>query len=191
MAYARAFGSLLVAAGLGDMYGRKRVLITALIGFAVASAIGGAAVSFVMLVSARSSPDHDDDLRASTSCPASRQEHARGALTLAASAFTSLLVALPHAARRESPGSGEDHSPARWQSWVGSGADHSLPRTPEENSDAEGRGCLDSCGLRAGAGRLPERDVRGCGKPRGGGKAVRISSWRPLGWPAGWPGKSA
>jgi MFS family permease len=35
------------------MYSRKRVLITARIGFAVASAIGGAAVSFVMLVAAR------------------------------------------------------------------------------------------------------------------------------------------
>jgi EmrB/QacA subfamily drug resistance transporter len=35
------------------MYSRKWVLITGLIGFAVASALGGAAVSFVMLVSAR------------------------------------------------------------------------------------------------------------------------------------------
>ena len=53
-AYALAFGSLLLVGGrLGDMYSRKWVLITGLIGFAVASAIGGAAVSFVMLVSAR------------------------------------------------------------------------------------------------------------------------------------------
>jgi EmrB/QacA subfamily drug resistance transporter len=52
--YALAFGSLLLVGGrLGDMYSRKRVLITGLIGFAVASAIGGAAVSFVMLVVAR------------------------------------------------------------------------------------------------------------------------------------------
>ena len=52
--YALAFGSLLlVGSRLGDMYSRKWVLITGLIGFAVASAIGGAAVSFVMLVSAR------------------------------------------------------------------------------------------------------------------------------------------
>src|SRR6202034_415663 len=51
---ALAFGSLLLVGGrLGDMYSRKWVLITGLIGFAVASAIGGAAVSFVMLVSAR------------------------------------------------------------------------------------------------------------------------------------------
>jgi EmrB/QacA subfamily drug resistance transporter len=52
--YALAFGSLLLAGGrLGDMYSRKWILITGLIGFAVASAIGGAAVSFVMLVAAR------------------------------------------------------------------------------------------------------------------------------------------
>src|SRR6266481_1876033 len=49
-----AFGSLLLVGGrLGDMYSRKWVLITGLIGFAVASAIGGAAVSFLMLVAAR------------------------------------------------------------------------------------------------------------------------------------------
>ena len=53
-AYALAFGSLLLVGGrLGDMYSRKWVFITGLIGFAVASAIGGAAVSFLMLVSAR------------------------------------------------------------------------------------------------------------------------------------------
>jgi EmrB/QacA subfamily drug resistance transporter len=53
-AYALAFGSLLLVGGrLGDMYSRKRVFITGLIGFAVASAIGGAAVSFEMLVAAR------------------------------------------------------------------------------------------------------------------------------------------
>ena len=53
-AYALAFGSLLLVGGrLGDMYSRRWVLITGLIGFAVASAIGGAAVSFVMLVVAR------------------------------------------------------------------------------------------------------------------------------------------
>src|SRR5689334_17679484 len=52
--YALAFGSLLLVGGrLGDMYSRKWVFITGLIGFAVASAIGGAAVSFLMLVSAR------------------------------------------------------------------------------------------------------------------------------------------
>ena len=53
-AYALAFGSLLLVGGrLGDMFSRKWVFITGLIGFALASAIGGAAVSFVMLVAAR------------------------------------------------------------------------------------------------------------------------------------------
>jgi len=52
--YALAFGSLLLVGGrLGDMYSRKWVFITGLIGFAVASAIGGASVSFAMLVTAR------------------------------------------------------------------------------------------------------------------------------------------
>ena len=53
-AYSLAFGSLLLVGGrLGDMYSRKRVFITGLIGFAVASALGGAAISFGMLVAAR------------------------------------------------------------------------------------------------------------------------------------------
>ncbi|MGI8451267.1 MAG: MFS transporter [Streptosporangiaceae bacterium] len=53
-AYALAFGSLLLVGGrLGDMYSRKWVFITGLAGFSVASAIGGAAVSFEMLVAAR------------------------------------------------------------------------------------------------------------------------------------------
>src|ERR1700692_3095714 len=53
-AYALAFGSLLFLGGrLGDMFGRKRTLIVGLVGFAVASAIGGASVNFTMLVIAR------------------------------------------------------------------------------------------------------------------------------------------
>jgi EmrB/QacA subfamily drug resistance transporter len=53
-AYALAFGSLLLLGGrIGDMVGRKRALIVGLVGFAVASAIGGASVNFVMLVTAR------------------------------------------------------------------------------------------------------------------------------------------
>ncbi len=53
-AYALAFGSLLLVGGrLGDMFSRKWVFITGLVGFAISSAIGGAAVSFVMLVVAR------------------------------------------------------------------------------------------------------------------------------------------
>ena len=53
-AYALAFGSLLLVGGrLGDMFSRKRVFIIGLIGFALSSALGGAAVSFGMLVAAR------------------------------------------------------------------------------------------------------------------------------------------
>ena len=53
-AYALAFGSLLLVGGkLGDLFGRKWTLIGGLIGFAVASAIGGLAQSFGMLVAAR------------------------------------------------------------------------------------------------------------------------------------------
>jgi EmrB/QacA subfamily drug resistance transporter len=53
-AYALAFGSLLLIGGrLGDLFGRKWAFIGGLIGFAVASAVGGAADSFGVLVAAR------------------------------------------------------------------------------------------------------------------------------------------
>ena len=53
-AYALAFGSLLLLGGkLGDLFGRKWTLIGGLAGFAVASAIGGLAQSFGMLVASR------------------------------------------------------------------------------------------------------------------------------------------
>ncbi|MDP9345149.1 MAG: MFS transporter [Actinomycetota bacterium] len=53
-AYALAFGSLLLLGGrIGDLFGRKTTFITGLLGFAVASAIGGAAQSFGVLVTAR------------------------------------------------------------------------------------------------------------------------------------------
>ena len=52
--YALAFGSLLLLGGrLGDLFGRKRVCIIGLGGFAAASAVGGAAQSFEVLVAAR------------------------------------------------------------------------------------------------------------------------------------------
>lgn len=53
-AYALAFGSLLLAGGrISDMFGRKWTLIVGLVGFALASAVGGAAGSFGVLVAAR------------------------------------------------------------------------------------------------------------------------------------------
>ncbi len=53
-AYALAFGSLLLLGGrFSDLFGRKWTFIVGLIGFAVASAVGGAAQSFEMLVGAR------------------------------------------------------------------------------------------------------------------------------------------
>lgn len=53
-AYALAFGSLLLLGGrIGDLFGRKRTFVGGAIGFAVASAFGGAAQSFDVLVAAR------------------------------------------------------------------------------------------------------------------------------------------
>ena len=53
-AYALAFGSLLLLGGrLGDLWGRKWTFVGGLVGFSIASAIGGAATSFTMLVAAR------------------------------------------------------------------------------------------------------------------------------------------
>ena len=46
-AYALAFGSLLLLGGrIADLFGRKRTFIAGLLGFAGASAVGGAAQSF-------------------------------------------------------------------------------------------------------------------------------------------------
>ena len=53
-AYALSFGSLLLFGGrLGDLFGRKVTLLTGLLGFAAASAVGGASINFAMLVTAR------------------------------------------------------------------------------------------------------------------------------------------
>lgn len=53
-AYSLAFGSLLLFGGrISDLIGRKRAFIIGLIGFAGASALGGAAGTFGMLVGAR------------------------------------------------------------------------------------------------------------------------------------------
>jgi EmrB/QacA subfamily drug resistance transporter len=53
-AYALAFGSLLLLGGrIADLFGRKWTFVAGLLGFAGASAVGGAAQSFEMLVGAR------------------------------------------------------------------------------------------------------------------------------------------
>ena len=53
-AYSLAFGSLLLLGGrLSDLVGRRRMLIIGLTGFAAASALGGAATGFGMLVTGR------------------------------------------------------------------------------------------------------------------------------------------
>ena len=53
-AYSLAFGGLLLLGGrLADLVGRKRMLVIGMIGFACASALGGAAQNFTMLLIAR------------------------------------------------------------------------------------------------------------------------------------------
>jgi EmrB/QacA subfamily drug resistance transporter len=53
-AYALAFGGLLLLGGrLSDLFGRKWTFIAGLVGFSIASAIGGSAQSFEVLVGAR------------------------------------------------------------------------------------------------------------------------------------------
>lgn len=53
-AYALAFGGLLLFGGrVADLWGRRRTFVIGLIGFAVASALGGAAVNTAMMLGAR------------------------------------------------------------------------------------------------------------------------------------------
>ncbi|MET9256598.1 MFS transporter [Streptomyces sp. NPDC003717] len=53
-AYALAFGGLLLFGGrIADLWGRRRAFVTGLAGFAVASALGGAATNDVMMFGAR------------------------------------------------------------------------------------------------------------------------------------------
>jgi EmrB/QacA subfamily drug resistance transporter len=52
--YALAFGSLLLLGGrLSDLFGRKKLFVVGVVGFAVASAVGGAATGFGLLLIAR------------------------------------------------------------------------------------------------------------------------------------------
>lgn len=53
-AYALSFGGLLLLGGrIADLMGRKQIFIIGLVGFAIASALGGAAPSFAVLLAAR------------------------------------------------------------------------------------------------------------------------------------------
>jgi EmrB/QacA subfamily drug resistance transporter len=53
-AYSLAFGGLLLLGGrLADLFGRRRMLLVGLVGFAAASALGGAATGFGTLIAAR------------------------------------------------------------------------------------------------------------------------------------------
>jgi MFS family permease len=53
-AYTLAFGGFLLLGGrIADMFGPKRVLMTGVLGFALASAVGGAAQTTLMLIGAR------------------------------------------------------------------------------------------------------------------------------------------
>jgi len=53
-AYLLAFGSLLLLGGrMADAFGRKNVFIVGLVGFAIASAVGGAAPNIETLIAAR------------------------------------------------------------------------------------------------------------------------------------------
>ncbi|MDX2818408.1 DHA2 family efflux MFS transporter permease subunit [Streptomyces sp. PA03-5A] len=53
-AYGLAFGGLLILGGrLGDLWGRKRVFVIGLVGFALASGVGGAAQNLSTLLTAR------------------------------------------------------------------------------------------------------------------------------------------
>ncbi len=53
-AYALAFGGLLLLGGrIADLMGRKQIFLVGLVGFAIASALGGAAPTFAVLLAAR------------------------------------------------------------------------------------------------------------------------------------------
>ncbi len=53
-AYTLAFGGFLLLGGrISDMFGPKRTLVTGVVGFALASAVGGAAQTTIMLIGAR------------------------------------------------------------------------------------------------------------------------------------------
>src|SRR4051812_24968669 len=64
-AYALAFGSLLLLGGrISDLFGRKWTFVVGLLGFAIASSLGGAAQTFGVLVAARALRGGSGALRA-------------------------------------------------------------------------------------------------------------------------------
>ena len=122
-AYSLAFGSLLLLGGrIGDMVGRKRALIIGLVGFAVASAIGGASVNFAMLVIART------------------VQGAFGAL-LAPSVLALLTTTFTDPEERGRPSGSTAPSPAqaaRWDSFSAA----SSPPTPRGDGRSSSTSCL-------------------------------------------------
>ena len=75
-AYALAFGSLLLLGGrIADLFGRKRTLLVGLAGFAAASALGGAATGFDMLVVARAAGHVRRAARPGRAVPADHDVH--------------------------------------------------------------------------------------------------------------------
>ncbi len=70
--YSLAFGSLLLLGGrIADLFGRKRIFVIGIIGFAAASAFGGAAQNFGMLLTARVVQGAFGALLAPPRCPCS------------------------------------------------------------------------------------------------------------------------
>src|SRR5215203_2717550 len=97
-AYALAFGSLLLLGGrLGDLFGRKWAFTGGLLGFATASAVGGAAGSFGVLVAARATQ------ASSARCsrpPRSRCSRPRSPTRTSAARHSASTARSPAAARR-------------------------------------------------------------------------------------------
>src|SRR5215470_16033573 len=98
-AYSLAFGGLLLLGGrLSDLLGRRRMLIIGLVGFAAASALGGAATGFAMLVIGRGA------------------QGAFGAM-LAPAALSTLTVTFTNPAERGRHSASTAPSPARAGRW--------------------------------------------------------------------------